>query len=187
MWTSNISALAYLWASLSSSPLCADIFHYSYAMALKYTLPSFANFKATAPAVQFMQSYRTCVSLDPITGVLVANMSRTAIKMEFPQSKDTIRPKRGANQSNLHSIPRCDNTATPPPPSFKAALFKTQSLSKKTFIVNDFIRENSLDFLCLTETWHRKAETCLLNEAASIRHAQTAAEEVVSLFSTVAA
>lgn len=49
MWTSIISALVYLWAGLSTSPLCANIFHYSAAMALKYPLPSFANFKATVP------------------------------------------------------------------------------------------------------------------------------------------
>ncbi|KAK0143155.1 hypothetical protein N1851_018739 [Merluccius polli] len=63
-----------------------------------------------------------------------------------------------ANLSNLKSIP-CepqpiigslkDNT----PKTVNLCLLNIRSLAGKSFLINDFITENKLDFLFLTETW----------------------------------
>ena len=44
-------------------------------------------------------------------------------------------------------------------------LFNAQSLTNKSLLINDHIIEKRLDFMCLTETWHKPADYYVLNEA----------------------
>ncbi|XP_029929809.1 LOW QUALITY PROTEIN: uncharacterized protein LOC115374818 [Myripristis murdjan] len=46
----------------------------------------------------------------------------------------------------------------------KLALLNTRSLNNKSLILNEFITDNNLDFLCLTETWHKPLDYFSLNQ-----------------------
>ena len=46
----------------------------------------------------------------------------------------------------------------------KLALLNTRSLNNKSLILNEFITDNNLDFLCLTETWHKPMDYFSLNQ-----------------------
>lgn len=48
--------------------------------------------------------------------------------------------------------------------SLKTALFNTRSLSNKSLLLCEFIIDNKLDFLCLTETWHKPMDYIALNQ-----------------------
>ena len=43
-------------------------------------------------------------------------------------------------------------------PHLKIALFNTRSLNNKGLLLNEFITNNNLDFLCLTETWQNQQD-----------------------------
>ncbi|XP_073710666.1 uncharacterized protein [Misgurnus anguillicaudatus] len=47
----------------------------------------------------------------------------------------------------------------------KFELFNTQSINNKSTLIEEHIRENGLDFMCLTETWHQPEVYSALNEA----------------------
>ena len=47
----------------------------------------------------------------------------------------------------------------------KLALLNTRSLTNKAVILNEFITDNNLDFLCITETWHNPMDYFSLNQA----------------------
>lgn len=46
----------------------------------------------------------------------------------------------------------------------KLALFNTRSLNNKSLLLNEFITDNNLDFLCLTETWQTPLDYFSLNQ-----------------------
>jgi hypothetical protein len=66
--------------------------------------------------------------------------------------KPETRPRR---LKTIHVLP----TNISPPvlpvntPQMKLALLNVRSLNNKTFLVNELIKENNLDCICLTETW----------------------------------
>ena len=47
--------------------------------------------------------------------------------------------------------------------NMKLTLFNTRSLNNKSHILNEFILDNKLDFLCLTETWQQPLDYLSLN------------------------
>ena len=49
-------------------------------------------------------------------------------------------------------------------PHLKIALFITRSLNNKGLLLNEFITDNNLDFLCLTETWQNQQDYFSLNQ-----------------------
>ena len=49
--------------------------------------------------------------------------------------------------------------------SIKKNLFNTQTISNKSTLIEEHIREKGLDFMCLTETWHQPEVYSHLNEA----------------------
>ncbi|KAG1935820.1 adhesion G protein-coupled receptor L4 [Pimephales promelas] len=46
----------------------------------------------------------------------------------------------------------------------KTALYNTRSLNNKSLLLCEFITDNKLDFLCLTETWHKPMDYIALNQ-----------------------
>ena len=46
----------------------------------------------------------------------------------------------------------------------KVALFNTRSLNNKSLILSEYITDNNLDFLCLTETWQKPLDYFSLNQ-----------------------
>lgn len=55
---------------------------------------------------------------------------------------------------------------SPPPPKSRMDLLNCQSLTNKASLIHDYIAEHNLDFMCLTETWHKKDVFSSLNEAS---------------------
>ena len=47
-------------------------------------------------------------------------------------------------------------------------LLNTQSLTNKSLLIYDHILDKGLDFMCLTETWHKPGEYSVLNEACPL-------------------
>ncbi|XP_019735220.1 uncharacterized protein LOC109521672 [Hippocampus comes] len=47
----------------------------------------------------------------------------------------------------------------------KLALFNTRSLNNKALVLHEFITDNNLDFLFITETWHKHLDYFSLNQA----------------------
>lgn len=52
----------------------------------------------------------------------------------------------------------------------KAVLLNVRSVGNKTFILQDFIVSQNLDFLFLTETWLEPMDTCLLSELLPVNY-----------------
>ncbi|KAL6461735.1 hypothetical protein MHYP_G00298800 [Metynnis hypsauchen] len=69
--------------------------------------------------------------------------------------------RRGVNPANLRLIPRSQKKEDR---LCKLALLNIRSLSNKTFLINDFISSQELDFLFLTETWLKAGENHQLVE-----------------------
>ena len=65
---------------------------------------------------------------------------------------------------NLRSLPRSTEPITQQH-FLKLALLNTRSLNNKALILNEFITDNNLDFLCITETWHNHLDYFSLNQA----------------------
>ena len=63
------------------------------------------------------------------------------------------------------SAPQKTNTCPQQQRHVKFASLNTQSLTNKTLLLNDFILDQGIDFLCLSETWHRSGDYLTLNEA----------------------
>uniref|UniRef100_A0A8P4G516 Reverse transcriptase domain-containing protein n=1 Tax=Dicentrarchus labrax TaxID=13489 RepID=A0A8P4G516_DICLA len=71
--------------------------------------------------------------------------------------------KRHVHLSNLRPLPRSSQPFTKQR-HLKLALLNTRSLNNKSLILNEFITDNNLDFLCITETWHKPLDYFLLNQ-----------------------
>uniref|UniRef100_UPI00358FB352 uncharacterized protein n=1 Tax=Myxine glutinosa TaxID=7769 RepID=UPI00358FB352 len=72
--------------------------------------------------------------------------------------------------SNAHDRTSCLQTLAKSPEfiptiqnNIKLTLFNTRSLNNKSLILNDYILDNKLDFLCLTETWQQHLDYFSLN------------------------
>jgi len=72
---------------------------------------------------------------------------------------DTPPPFHHHNNQHVHSACLRPLPKAPQPvqtqPHLKLALFNTRSLNNKGLILNEFITDNNLDFLCITETWQK--------------------------------
>lgn len=66
----------------------------------------------------------------------------------------------------LQTLVKSDQT-TQNQPLLRLVLFNTRSLSNKGSILSEFILDNNLDFLCLTETWQKPLECFDLNQTAA--------------------
>lgn len=64
---------------------------------------------------------------------------------------------------NLRPLPRSSQPNTKKR-HLKLAIFNTRSLNNKSLILNEFITDNNLDFLCLTETWQKPLDYFSLNQ-----------------------
>ena len=69
----------------------------------------------------------------------------------------------GVNPFNLRPIPT-SGPSTSQQKSLKLALLNTRSLNNKSHILNEFITDNKLDILCLTETWQKPLDYMALNQ-----------------------
>uniref|UniRef100_A0A671YR52 Reverse transcriptase domain-containing protein n=1 Tax=Sparus aurata TaxID=8175 RepID=A0A671YR52_SPAAU len=113
-------------------------------------------------------------STPPLTSApLRPNQSLTLPPESFPiQSITSHRPPRPRCTSNAVNIKNlcpifCTPATphpTPTPKHLKLALFNTRSLTNKSAILHELITDNKLDFLCLTETWHRPLDYFSLNQ-----------------------
>ncbi|CAJ1050928.1 LOW QUALITY PROTEIN: uncharacterized protein LOC116399339 [Xyrichtys novacula] len=75
---------------------------------------------------------------------------------------------RSSHHANLRTLPLSsqESSVRPPHPHhLNLALFNTRSLTSKGLILQDFIMDNKLDFLFLTETWHKPLDYFSLNQA----------------------
>lgn len=70
---------------------------------------------------------------------------------------------RGIDLQNLRSI-HCERQLIKVDTSFHMALLNVRSVGNKTFMVNDFIRNNKLDFLFLSETWLKVGDLTPMTE-----------------------
>lgn len=77
--------------------------------------------------------------------------------------------RRHHNNTHVRTAPSCLrplNKAPPPVqlnPCLKFSLFNTRSLTDKGPILNEFITDNNIDFLCITETWQKPMDYISLN------------------------
>ena len=71
--------------------------------------------------------------------------------------------KQHVNLANLRPLPQSSQPITTHR-HLKLALLNTRSLNNKSLILNEFITDNNLDFLCLTETWHKPLDYFSLNQ-----------------------
>uniref|UniRef100_UPI00358FE46C uncharacterized protein n=1 Tax=Myxine glutinosa TaxID=7769 RepID=UPI00358FE46C len=80
----------------------------------------------------------------------------------------TLRPS-APGHSNPHDRTSCLRTLAKSPEfipavqNIKLTLFNTRSLNNKCLILNEYILDNKLDFLCLTETWQQPLDYYTLN------------------------
>ena len=82
-----------------------------------------------------------------------------------PRISQSCTPVTCRNTNNLHLIQTNTlPTRTPTATTFRMSLFNVRSLSNKTFILNDFISSENLDFMFLTETWLQYADCSQLVE-----------------------
>ncbi|CAJ1078415.1 LOW QUALITY PROTEIN: uncharacterized protein LOC116399339 [Xyrichtys novacula] len=75
---------------------------------------------------------------------------------------------RSSHHANLRTLPRSSQESSVKPPHphhLNLALFNNRSLTSKGLILQDFIMDNKLDFLFLTETWHKPLDYFSLNQA----------------------
>nr|ROL46435.1 hypothetical protein DPX16_21619 [Anabarilius grahami] len=70
---------------------------------------------------------------------------------------------RGIDLWNLRSI-RCERQLIKEDASFQMALLNVHSVGNKTFMVNDFISNNKLDLLFLSETWLKVGDLTPMTE-----------------------
>ncbi|TKS65252.1 RNA-directed DNA polymerase from mobile element jockey [Collichthys lucidus] len=71
--------------------------------------------------------------------------------------------KRQVHLSNLRPLPQSSQPVMKQR-HLKLALLNTRSLNNKSLILNEFITDNNLDFLCITETWHKPLDYFSLNQ-----------------------
>lgn len=67
------------------------------------------------------------------------------------------------NQQNLRPLCREQQTISGEA-RLNMALLNVQAVGNKTFILNDFMVENKLDFLFLTETWLKVGDVSPMSE-----------------------
>lgn len=71
--------------------------------------------------------------------------------------------KACVNLSNLCPVPMSSQPFTKQH-RLKLALLNTHSLNNKDLLLMEFITDNNLDLLCITETWHKPLDYFLLNQ-----------------------
>lgn len=76
----------------------------------------------------------------------------------------------GIDQRNLILVPRVEikSLLTPFHSSAYAALFNARSVNNKALFLSDFILDKKLDFLFLTETWHKENDGLLFNQITPV-------------------
>ncbi|XP_040912342.1 uncharacterized protein LOC121193970 isoform X2 [Toxotes jaculatrix] len=90
--------------------------------------------------------------------------SRRKVANIFTAAKSTpsIWTDRNSRSSVLRHATSASTISKQKP--LKTALFNTRSLNNKSLILNEFITDNKLDLLCLTETWHKPMDYVALNQ-----------------------
>ena len=80
--------------------------------------------------------------------------------------------KKASINFKVSSVPDTENWGINTGKCYKlnAALLNCQSVRNKTMILNDIITENSLDILCLTETWLDELSHSVINELTPRSH-----------------
>lgn len=73
------------------------------------------------------------------------------------------RRNRVVNMNNL-STPLCIPFIPQVGKSSKLCLFNARSICNKAFMINDFVVENDIEMLCLTETWLKSNDQLVINE-----------------------
>ena len=78
------------------------------------------------------------------------------------------RRPRSSGQRVDHSVltPLAKSTVYTHATCHKVVLYNIRSITNKGHLVNDFITDNKLDYLCLTKTWQQQNDFLHLNSAA---------------------
>lgn len=93
-----------------------------------------------------------------VSGLKNYNRPHPGPLLEEPR---TARPgKRGVDHTVLRSLVKWT-----PSSMIKMELLNCQSLTNKASFIHNYIFDQKLDFMCLTETWHKSEVYSALNEA----------------------
>ncbi len=95
-------------------------------------------------------------SINPVS--LIPVITNFRLKKCVPAHMTTV------NSSKLILITYNHKQSVQPIAHAKSALFNARPLSNKTFILNDLITSQNLDFVVLTETWLKTGDCCNLVE-----------------------
>ena len=90
-------------------------------------------------------------------------ITNKAIPSLWSANRLEVKPDRGVDHRVLASLPRSNGHT-----HFKrrkVGLYNIRSISNKAPLINEFITDHEIDFLCLTETWQQSNDFFHLNQA----------------------
>uniref|UniRef100_A0A8C6S6Z5 Reverse transcriptase domain-containing protein n=1 Tax=Neogobius melanostomus TaxID=47308 RepID=A0A8C6S6Z5_9GOBI len=91
--------------------------------------------------------------------------ARSSLPLAHRHNNIRIRHLRTHHVTSSNLLPVSTSaTWTSQQKPLKTALFNTRSLNNKSLLLCEFINDNKLDILCLTETWHKPLEYIALNQ-----------------------
>ena len=99
----------------------------------------------------------------PIQPIISVRPHRPKRIIRTRKNKRSMKHMKQSNP-NLRPLPHSTEPITQQH-FLKLALLNTQSLNNKALILNEFITDDNLDFLCITETWHNHLDYYSLNQA----------------------